>query len=170
MRRTRLPLALWLAVSLTAAAAPLAAQASGAGSGLRIGVSFGGISTIAIVGEWFNHTHALELALGTWSFRDVAVSAVYKEYFGAGSARPFVGAGFWAVAAFPSDPLERPGFALVLRAPIGVDWAFVDDHSVGAALNVNFGLGVRRSDPEDDLPMNRRFVPLPEAYYRYATR
>jgi hypothetical protein len=57
--------------------------------------------------------------------------------------------------------------ALVLRAPLGLDWSFVDDHSVGAALNLNRGLLVQRSDPLDDQPMNRRLVPLPELYYRF---
>jgi hypothetical protein len=69
--------------------------------------------------------------------------------------------------AGPIVPAERTGFALVARAPVGVDWAFVDDHSVGAALNFNRGLAVRRSDPQDDLPMNGRIVPLPELYYRF---
>jgi hypothetical protein len=43
----------------------------------------------------------------------------------------------------------------------------VDDHAVGAALNFNRGLAVRRSDPQDTLPINRRIVPLPEIYYRF---
>jgi len=150
-----------------APAVPAGAQGSDAGDGVRIGVSFGGISTAAVVVELFDDTHAVELALGTWSFRDLSVSAVYKEYFGASRARPFVGGGLWAVVAWPSDPEERTGRALVLRAPIGVDWSFVDDHALGFALNVNRGIAVRRSDPLDQLPMNDRFVPLPEAYYRF---
>jgi hypothetical protein len=32
---------------------------------------------------------------------------------------------------------------------------------------LNRGLAVRRSDPQDDLPMNKRLVPLPEVYYRF---
>jgi hypothetical protein len=150
-----------------APAAPAGAQGSDAGDGVRIGVSFGGISTVSVVVELFDDTHAVELALGTWSFRDLSASVVYKEYFGASRVRPFVGGGLWAVVAWPADPEERTGLALVLRAPVGVDWSFVDDHAVGLALNVNRGIGVRRSDPLDDLPMNDRFVPLPEAYYRF---
>jgi hypothetical protein len=146
---------------------PAVSQASGAGDGVRFGLSFGGISTAGLFVELFHDTHALEVAIGTWSFRDLSVSVVYKEYFGASRARPFVGGGVWAVAAWPSDPEERTGLALVLRAPIGVDWSFADDHALGLALNVNRGLAVRRSDPLDDLPMNRRFVPLPEVYYRF---
>ncbi len=68
------------------------------------------------------------------------------------------------MAAFP--PSERTGLALVLRAPVGVDWSFVDDHAIVAALNLNRAIGVRRTDPEDDIPLNRRLVPLPELYYR----
>lgn len=142
------------------------AQSPGAGDGVRFGVSFGGISTVALNVELFRDSRSLDLALGTWSFRDVSVSAVAKQYFGASSARPVVGAGFWMVTSWAGD--ERPGFALVLRAPVGVDWA-VDGsrHSAGLVLNVNRGLWVRRSDPDDDLPMNRRLVPLPEVYYRF---
>lgn len=150
-----------------ASASPAGAQGSDAGDGVRIGVSFGGISTVSLAVELFDDTHAVELALGTWSFRDVSISAIYKEYFGGSRLRPFVGGGVWAVAAWPTDAEERTGLALVLRAPVGIDWSFVDDHAAGFALNVNRGIAVRRSDPLDDLPMNRRFVPLPEAYYRF---
>ena len=143
---------------------PLSAQGAGAGDGVRFGITFGGISTVGLVVELFDDTRGYELGVGTWSFRDLAVSAVVKEYFGAGGLRPYLGAGFWVVAAWP--PEERVGLALVLRAPVGVDWRLADDHAVGAALNVNRGLWVRRSDPDDDLPMNNRLVPLPEIYYR----
>lgn len=148
-------------------ASPLAAQGSSAGDGFRIGVSLGGISTVSVTAELFRDTHAVELGLGTWSFGDVSVSAVYKEYIGGRAFRPFAGLGLWSVVAAPALEGERTGFALVLRAPVGFDWAFVDDHAVGAALNLNRGLAVRRSDPQDDLPMNNRIVPLPEIYYRY---
>lgn len=151
---------------LVACALPLRAQAPGAGDGVRIGISFGGISTVALNVELYRDGNALDLGLGTWSFRDLSVSAVAKHYFGASSARPTVGAGLWFVTSWGGG--EQPGFAVVLRAPIGLDWA-VDGsrHAVGAFLNVNRGLWVRRSDPEDQLPMNRRLVPLPELYYRY---
>lgn len=134
-------------------------------SGVRFGVSVGGISTFGVVVELFNGSRSVDLAVGTWSFRDLSVSVVAKQYFGANQARPFVGGGLWIVAASPAD--ERTGLALVLRAPVGVDWEVADRHSLGATLNVNRGLWVRRSDPEDDLPMNARLVPLPELYYRF---
>ena len=151
-------------LALAVHAFPVTAQGSDAGDGVRLGVSVGGISTVGVVVELFRDTHAVELGLGTWSFRDVSLSAVYKEYFFGSRVRPFVGAGLWAVASFP--PSERTGLALVLRAPVGVEWSFVDDHSIGAALNLNRALGVRRADSEDDLPLNKRLVPLPEIYYR----
>jgi len=148
-------------------AAPLAAQGSNAGDGLRVGISAGGISTVSVTVELFRDTHAVELGIGTWSFHDLSISTVYKEYFGGHRLRPFAGAGLWAVVAAPALEGERTGVALVLRAPVGLDWSFVDDHAVGAVLNLNRGLAVRRSDPEDDLPMNKRLVPLPEVYYRF---
>ena len=54
-----------------------------------------------------------------------------------------------------------------VRAPIGVDWSVADQHAAGLIMNVNRGLWVKRSDPGDDLPLNRRLVPLPEVYYRF---
>jgi hypothetical protein len=162
------PRSLVLALGLAlAAASPSTAQSSGAGEGIRFGLSFGGISTVGLVFEVYDDTHAVELGVGTWSFRDLSVSVLYKEYFGASRVRPYVGGGLWAVVARAVEPTERTGLALVLRAPVGIDWSLADDHSAGLALNVNRGLGVRRSDPLDDLPMNRRFVPLPELYYRF---
>ena len=155
-----------IVLALMAMAVPSLAQSPGAGDGVRIGISFGGISTVALDVELFRDSNALDLSLGTWSFGDLSVSAVAKHYFGASSARPVVGAGLWMVASWAGD--QRTGLALVARAPVGVDWA-VDGsrHSVGALLNLNRGLWVRRSDPEDDLPMNRRLVPLPQLFYRF---
>lgn len=149
---------------LLAAGTPVVAQGPNEGTGTRVGVSIGGISTVGIVVEFFDDARSVELALGTWSFRDVSASAVVKQYFGAGAAQPFVGAGLWAVAAPTSG--QRPGVALVLRAPIGVDWGLNDSNSLGAVLNVNRALTVRRSDPGDERPMEGRLVPLPEIYYR----
>lgn len=149
------------------ATAPLDAQGSNAGDGLRIGLSFGGISTVNVTVELFRNTHAAEFGIGTWAFRDVSFSAVFKEYIGGRALRPYAGLGLWTVVAAPALEGERVGTALVLRAPVGVDWEFVDRHAIGAAINLNRGLAVRRSDPEDDLPMNKRIVPLPEVYYRF---
>lgn len=140
------------------------AQGSGAGDGVRVGISFGGVSTVGLTLEFYRDTRSLDLTLGTWSFRDVSVSAVVKQYFGGRAARPFVGAGLWVVAAAPGD--GRTGWALVLRAPVGVDWAVADSHALGAVINVNRGLWVRRTNPDDNVPMNKRLVPLPELYYR----
>ena len=154
-----------LAALLSCSAGPLLAQGDGAGTGTRFGVSFGGISTVGVVIEFFDDQRSLEIGLGTWSFRDLSVSTVVKQYFLDASAQPFVGAGLWAVVAAPGD--ERTGLALVLRAPLGVDWAMTGDHALGAVLNLNRALAVRRSDPEDDMPLNRRIVPLPELYYRF---
>jgi hypothetical protein len=157
-----------LALSLIfVGAAPAHAQTPGpdAGDGVRFGVSLGGISTLGITVEFFRDSRSLDLTLGTFGFKDVSFSAVAKQYFGAGTARPVAGLGLWTVAAKTN---ERVGWSLVLRAPIGVDWEVSDPHSLGAFLNVNRGLWVRRSDPGDDVPMNKRLVPLPELYYRIA--
>jgi hypothetical protein len=142
------------------------AQGARAGDGVRVGVTLGGISTVGLALEYFHGHRSIDLNIGTWSFRDVSASLVVKEYFGAADALPFVGAGIWLVAAKP--PGERAGLAAVLHAPVGVDWHVGADHYLGFALNVNRGIAVRRSDPEDDLPLNRRIVPLPGVYYRWS--
>ena len=166
-RRHRAVAALVAALALLLAPAPSSAQSTD-DDGLRIGVSVGGISTVGLVFEYFNGNRSLDITVGTWSFRDLSLSAVVKEYFGASAARPFVGVGLWIVAAKPSN--ERLGMAIVLRAPVGVDWNVTGKHFLGASLNVNRGLWVRRTDPEDDLPLNRRLVPLPGVYYRFESR
>ena len=147
-------------------AAELGAQGPDAGRGTRFGVSLGGIATFGVLVEWFDDARSIELAVGTWSFRDLGVSVVGKQYFGAGAAQPFVGGGLWAVTARPEA--QQRGVALVARAPIGVDWGVVEDSSLGFVLNVNRAIYVRRTDPEDDLPMSERFVPLPELHFKYA--
>lgn len=145
----------------------VSAQGSGADEGVRVGVTFGGISTVGFVVEYFDGARSLELGVGTWSFRDLSASLVVKEYFGTGALRPFLGAGLWLVGAAPVREGEQIGLAAILHAPIGVDWRAVSDHYVGGSLDINRALWVRRTDPEDDFPLNRRLVPLPGVYYRW---
>jgi hypothetical protein len=149
-----------------AAAGPASAQRIGDGEGGRLGLTFGGISTIGFSVEYFDGHRSLDLTVGTWSFRDVSASVVVKQYFGSSDLMPFVGGGLWLVGASPSG--ERTGFAAVLQAPIGLDWRATGRHYLGFNLNVNRALWVRRTDPEDDLPLNRRLVPLPGFYYRWS--
>ena len=58
----------------------------------------------------------------------------------------------------------------MVRAPIGVEWSTWDAHALTLDFNVNQGIWIRRSDPEDDTPMNRRLIPLPGAAWRWRTR
>jgi hypothetical protein len=144
---------------------PALAQGSGAGDGVRFGVTFGGISTVGFTAEYYDDHRSLDLTFGTWSFRDLSASVALKHYFGAGDLLPFVGGGVWIVVARP--PGERTGFAGILHAPVGIDWRATGQHHLGLSLNVNRALWVRRIDPDDDLPLNRRVVPLPGVYYRW---
>jgi hypothetical protein len=153
------------AVAVLGAAAPLGAQEIGSGEGARFGVSFGGVSTIGFTAEYFRGHQSVEVTVGTWSFRDLSLAVAAKEYLGAGSLHPFVGVGLWLVGAMPKG--EGLGLAAVLQAPIGVDWNVVGRHAVGLVVNVDRALAVRRSDPQDELPLNRRLVPLPGLYYRW---
>ena len=134
----------------------------------RLGVSVGGISTVGLIIEYLDGQGSLELNIGTWSFRDLSVSVVRRHYFGVASTRPSMGLGLWGVLAFPAD--GRPSASLVVRAPIGVEWNTDDSHALTFDISVNQGIWIRRSDPEDDTPMNRRLIPLPGAAYRWRTR
>lgn len=154
-----------LLLTVLAGAAPLPAQGPDQGDGVRFGISLGGISTVGLSVEFFRDTRSVDVTLGSWSFREVSLSVTGRQYLGAGSAKPVVGAGLWVVAAGSGS--ERTGWALVFRAPIGVDWEVADAHATGFFLNVNRGLWVRRSNPADQVPLNQRLVPLPELYYRY---
>ena len=154
-----------LAAVFLIVATPVSGQGGGAGDGVRLGIAFGGIATVGFTVEYFDDHQSVEVTVGTWSFKDVSASVLLKHYFGAGDLLPFVGGGLWLVAAKPES--ERTGFAAVLQAPLGVDWRTAGRHHVGLHLNVNRALAVRRTDPDDDLPLNNRLVPLPGVYYRW---
>jgi hypothetical protein len=165
MRTSHLRTIVVLALVLCFYAAPCGAQGSDAGSGWRLGITFGGISTFGVTYETYRDGTALEVPLGTFAFRDLGVAVSGKQYFGGRAARPFAGLGLWAIVA-SSDP--RSGLGLVARMPLGLDWNVHDRHSVGTEIAINRALAVRRPDPEDDRPLNRRLVPLPGIYYRVA--
>ena len=166
MRRT---VACTLALLLTIAATrSLSAQGSNAGDGWRIGLSFGGISTLGVTFEIYRDSRSLDLTLGSWTFRDVSLSAVVRQYVGGSRVRPFVGAGLWtAIALAGGPPDERTGLGLVARVPVGLDWNLTGGHNLGAALNLSRALAVRRPDPQDDKPLVHRIVPLPSLEYRW---
>jgi len=109
----------------------------------------------------------VDLTVGTWSFRDLSVSLVGKQYFGPGAFRPFSGLGLWVVINPTHGPGEQGGLAVVARAPVGVDWNLDAEHYLGAALSLNRALWIRRKDPRDDTPPTNRLIPLPGFYYRW---
>ena len=156
MRRSLLPgFALLAALS----AAPAAGQ-----EGLRVGLTLGGIGSIGVVTEWRWEDHGVELQLSTFTFRDLGISVVGKQYFGASWLKPSVGAGLWLVTG--STP-EGSGQALVARFPLGGDWRVAQHHYATFELNVSRGLWVNRPDPTDDAPINNRMIPIPSLSYRF---
>lgn len=132
----------------------------------RYGVTLGGTSLVSLVFEYESSNRAVEFALGTFSGRDLSLAVTGKQYLGGGDLRAFAGAGLWGVAAFPAD--QRTGFALIARAPIGVDWHARARHATGFELNLNRALAMRRPDPLDERPPRTRIIPLPAFYYRFA--
>ncbi len=133
----------------------------------RVGFSFGGISFIGFLMEYRWGDRSVDLNIGTWSFRDLSVSVVGKQYFGPGDLRPFSGLGLWAIVAPFHGPGERAGVALVARAPMGVEWNLDAGHHVGVDLSLNRALWIRRKDPRDETPPSDRLIPLPGFHYRW---
>lgn len=153
------------------AAAPLHAQDDR--GDFRVGIRFGGTSLTALTLEWFDGRRALEMSVGTWRFRDVGVSVVAKEFFGASALRPSVGAGLWLMIAPPPEALpagsgtSRTPVALLARAPIGGDWRIGGGHAVGAEISITRALWIRRPSPEDLRPLGSKLVPIPALSYRW---
>lgn len=134
----------------------------------RFGLSVGGVSTIGLVFETMYDWGSFELMVGTWSFRDLSMSLVHKQYIGGGRFNGVAGLGLWMVLAFPED--ENFGAAIMARAPIGVQWGVTADHFLNLEIGLNRALAVKRTDPEDETPVNRRLIPLPGAAYRWRSR
>ena len=80
---------------------------------LRVGISFGGISFIGFITEYRWGDRSVDLTVGTWSFKDLSVSLVGKQYFGPGDFRPFSGLGLWVVF----NPNHGPGEQGSRRGP-----------------------------------------------------
>lgn len=148
---------------LIACGTPAVAQ-----EGLRIGVYFGGTSTVGLLLDYLDGSGSTEITLGTFSFRDLSVSVVRRQRIGGGDVQGTVGLGLWAVTALPGEG-ERTGLALVARAPIGLEWAAGGSSYLNLDANLNRALFVRRTDPEDDTPPASRIIPLPGASWRWRT-
>lgn len=131
----------------------------------RVGLSVGGVSTIGLIFEQQYDWGSFELTVGTWSFRDLSVSLVHKQYFSSGRVLGVAGAGLWTVLAFPPD--GRTGVAVLARMPLGMEWTVSQEHFLNVEIGLNRALMIRRTDPTDNLPPNRRLVPLPGASYRW---
>jgi hypothetical protein len=132
----------------------------------RIGFTLGGTAFVGLVGEYRWGDWSAEVLLGTLSFRDLSVAFAGKRYFTEGRLRPAVGLGLWNLSVW-SD--EGNGSALLLRAPLAVDWAISGGHAMGVEVGLNRALWIRRLDPEDDTPPRSNIVPFPGFYYRYST-
>jgi hypothetical protein len=156
----------WTAVAAVVFALLTPPGLAGQDDGVRLGVTFGGTGFVGLTVEIVEDTHAAELTVGTWSFRDLTLSLVGREYFGAAALRPVAGLGLWSVISFPREG-QRSGVSVVARAPVGFDWRAAPGHFVSVDLNVNRALWIRHRDPEDDAPPNARLIPLPGFGYRW---
>jgi len=162
LRSTPLPLALALALALSLVPGRARAQDP---DGFRIGVSLLGTSMVSVVVEHMQGRRGLEVAVGTWTFRDLSVSGAVKAYFGPSAMRPFVGAGMWALLAAPKGE-DLGGAALVARVPVGFDWRAAPGHFVGGDVNLSRALWLWRTD-ESAMPLTGRILPIPGLSYRH---
>ena len=137
---------------------------------VRFGISLGGISFMGFLVEYRWGDRSVELNLGTWSFQDLSFSLVGKQYYGPGDFRPFSGLGLWAVLSPSRTEDEQTGVAVLVRAPVGVEWNVDTDHHLGAHISLNRALWIRRKDPGDDYPPSDRIVPLPGFFYVWKRR
>lgn len=140
------------------------AQANSDSNQIRVGITLGGIGLVGVAVEFRSGDNSIDVNVATFTFHDASVSVVGKRYFGAGDARPFVGAGLWGVLGRRE---ASTGKVLLLRAPVGLDWRVADHHFLGGAISINKALAVKRPDPDDDTPMSGRPIPLPGFYYRW---
>lgn len=155
-------------VVLSCAALPAHAQSSLQDNQLRIGVTLGSTSFAGLTVEYFfDERRSIDLNLGTWSLKDISTSIVAKQYVGGGAARAYVALGLWTVLAWQEEGF---GSALILRAPIGLEYEPFSSGSLGLEISVSRALLVNRSDPEDIRPPADRVVPLPGFYFKWASR
>ena len=145
-------------------AAPVQARAQEE-DGYRFGLSVGGTGTIALVVERLWGREGIELSVGTWSFRNVSVSALGKAYLGPSALRPAVGAGLWTVVGVSAPEGQRNGVAVIARFPIGFDWRLAPGHFLDLDVSVNRALWIRRAD-YSDMPPSPRLIPVPGVSYR----
>ncbi len=160
-RRTSGPI--FVLILILAALLPTGAQAQD----LRIGVSVGGASSVALILEQRWEHQGIELQVGTWGFHDLSVSITGKQYAGSSAVEPFVGFGLWGLIAFSE---EGRGYGIIARAPVGFDWNVSGDHTASLAIYLNRALALKRPDPEDKRPPRASIVPLPEFSYRWRNR
>lgn len=129
----------------------------------RVGLSFGGTGFVGVVGERVWGDRSLELLVSTFAFRDVSVSVVGKQAFGASWLKPTVGAGLWMMTGESED---GRGTAVLARFPLGADWKVSGPSHLTLEVNAARGLWVRRPDPADDFPISQRLIPIPGLSYR----
>ena len=141
----------------------LDAGRASAQNSFRVGLSFGGTGFVGVVAERLWNDRGVELLVTTFSFHDIGVSVVGKQYFGASWLKPSVGGGLWLLTGRTPD---GTGTALIARFPLGADWKISGPSHLTWEVNAMRGLWVQRPDPDDDFPITQRVIPIPAIAYR----
>lgn len=166
LRPALLRAALAAATMATVPAAAAAQAVPRAMDGVRIGITVGGTGLVGLSVEWVDEAlWGVEASLATFAFHDVSVGLGARHYFGGAYLRPVVGAGLWLSHSFSR---ESPGSALLVRAPLGMDWRASGEQFVGVTVSANRVLWMTRPAPDlDVVPSTGRLVPVPELAWRW---
>ncbi|MBW3534656.1 MAG: hypothetical protein KY453_05475 [Gemmatimonadetes bacterium] len=133
--------------------------------GVRVGVTLGGTGLMGISVEWVDDDlRGVEATIATFGFNDVSLGLSARHYFGGAYLRPVVGAGLWLTRAFSA---EDPGTALLVRAPLGMDWRAAGEQFLGVTVSANRVLWMTREADLETVPSSGRLVPLPELAWRW---
>lgn len=134
------------------------------GTEFRLGFILGGIGVAGVVGEVRSGAWGTEVALSALRLQDRSMAVTLKRYAGEGSVKAFLGMGLWGLRVRGE---AQTGSIVILRAPIGLEGIVDQSHALGAEVGLNRAWMVRRVDPDDDTPPNRRIIPFPGVHYRY---
>ncbi len=129
----------------------------------RLGISLGGTHAVGLDFEYHSGNNSIGLSIGTWLFHDICLSLSAKRYLRSSGTTPYVGMGLWSALSF-SD--KGTGNLMALCFPVGIDWRMVEKHSLGLEIDSSYLFAQWGAAEVDEPPLRRRFVFIPNLYYK----